>query len=353
MAAKKRVAARKRTPQTTKSNANKGADFPGIGLEKALRIPKAIVEQNAAKPCTSHQAATYVGLTYGPSYRVEASAAKKFGLTASQERGYVEPSELALKILRPQSPKDEQQGLQEAILNAPTLGDVYRHYRGENLPDTKFFRNALTDNFNVPQDKVDAFVQVFMESVTFAKMGEGKDGKFRLFDVDAVGGGAQTQGDSAEIKRLGKRANVDSGDKCFVMMPFGPPIGSYYEKIYEPAIQKVGLIPIRADDDIFGTGKIVDQIWRGINGARVLVAELTGRNPNVFYELGLAHALNKPVVLVSSNESDVPFDLKHIRVIYYDTLDPFWGNKLIDKIAENVLSAIANPEEAIFQSAIA
>jgi hypothetical protein len=64
-----------------------------------------------------------------------------------------------------------------------------------------------------------------------------------------------------------------------------------------------------------------------------VVAELTTKNPNVFYELGLAHALEKPVVLVSSNEGDVPFDLKHIRVIYYDLTDPFWGQKLLDKIA--------------------
>lgn len=71
----------------------------------------------------------------------------------------------------------------------------------------------------------------------------------------------------------------------------------------------------------------------------------------MFYELGLAHALRKPVVLVSSNEDDVPFDLQHIRVIYYDVTDPFWGQKLLSKVAENILSAIENPEEAILQGA--
>lgn len=69
-------------------------------------------------------------------------------------------------------------------------------------------------------------------------------------------------------------------------------------------------------------------------------------------EVGLAHALEKPVVLVSSNEDDVPFDLHHIRVIYYDMMDPFWGQKLLDKVAENILSAIKNPEEAIFKKAL-
>ena len=95
--------------------------------------------------------------------------------------------------------------------------------------------------------------------------------------------------------------------------------------------------------------KTLGHYWSGINSARVLVAELTSRNPNVFYELGLAHALRKPVVLVSSSEEDVPFDLQHIRVIYYDMSDPFWGAKLVEKVAENVLSALQNPEEAVFK----
>jgi nucleoside 2-deoxyribosyltransferase len=109
------------------------------------------------------------------------------------------------------------------------------------------------------------------------------------------------------------------------------------------------LTAVRADADIFGTGKIIDQVWRGINSAKVLIAELTTRNPNVFYELGLAHALNKPVILISSNEGDVPFDLQHIRVVYYDISDPFWGAKLIDKVSEKIISALERPEESIFK----
>jgi nucleoside 2-deoxyribosyltransferase len=131
------------------------------------------------------------------------------------------------------------------------------------------------------------------------------------------------------------------------MMPFADPLGGYYASIYQPAIELARLKPVRADAEIFGTGKIIDQIWSGINNARVLVAELTGRNPNVLYELGIAHALQKPVVLVSSNEGDVPFDVRHVRVIYYDVRDPFWGQKLIEKVAENIISALRNPKEAI------
>jgi hypothetical protein len=249
--------------------------------------------------------------------------------------------------LRPQNQQDEIGGLREAFLNAPDLSAVYKHYRGENLPDPQFFQNALIDKFKIPQEKVAEFTEVFIDSLKTAKLLDEEHGKRRLLDISSDVS-IRTES-TEELKKLGKAVTIAEGDTCFVMMPFAKPVGDHYEKIYEPAIQKARLRPMRADNDIFGPGKIIDQVWSGINAARVLVAELTGRNPNVFYELGLAHAMGKPVVLVSSNEVDVPFDLKHIRVIYYDVTDPFWGEKLITKVAENVLSALKNPEEAVFK----
>lgn len=231
-------------------------------------------------------------------------------------------------------------------MKAPEIVDVYNQYRGENLPDEPFFDNALTDKFGIPKEKLPEFKTILMDSMRYAQLIEESDGKRRIIDVS--GGGDVAVDTEARIKKLGKGVSVSAEDSCFVMMPFAEPHGAYYSKIYEPAIRKAGLSPVRADSEIFGTGKIIDQVWGGISKAKVLVAELTTRNPNVFYELGMAHALKKPVVLISANEQDVPFDLKHIRVIYYDVSDPFWGIKLIDKVAENILSALKNPEEALF-----
>jgi hypothetical protein len=231
---------------------------------------------------------------------------------------------------------------------APEVSEVYKHYRGEDLPDGSFFEHALVDKFKVPADKVIEFVDVFLNSLTSAELVEKKGEKIRILDVTAT----SADRDSGRELRRSPGPKISAGDSCFVVMPFSGLVGSYYQLIYEPAIRKAGLVPVRADADIFGTGKIIDQIWEGINAAKVLVAELTTRNPNVFYELGLAHALDKPVVLVSSNETDVPFDLKHIRVIYYDVNDPFWGEKLIEKVAENIVSALNNPEEALFKRAL-
>lgn len=327
------------------------AKYPRHSVDKALRIPKAILDQNAGKECTVAESAKFVGVgNHGP-YTVEISSSIKYGFLSRPADGRVAVTERAKQVLRPQSPSDALKGLRDAVLEAPVIKDVYGHYRGENLPDTEFLNNALVDKFGVPADKVDEFRGVFFESLQAAKLLEEHDGKLRITDVshDNV---QKTSVASDMFKKLEKSVSVSTSDTCFVMMPFAAPLGGYYDKIYKPAIEKAGLTPIRADTDIFGTGKIIDQIWSGINTARVLVAELTKRNPNVFYELGLAHALEKPVVLVSSNEEDVPFDLQHIRVIYYDVTDPFWGSKLIDKISENILSAVKTPEEAIFKRRI-
>lgn len=198
---------------------------------------------------------------------------------------------------------------------------------------------------------MDEFRTVFLEALTDAQLIEDVADKKRVLDVsgDAKSGAGAEQ----TLKKISKGVKIEQGDTCFVVMPFADPIGGYYKSVYEPAIAKAGLRAVRADDEIFATGKIIDQIWSGITGAKVLVAELTGRNPNVFYELGLAHALAKPVVLVSANQEDVPFDLQHIRVIYYDMRDPFWGEKLIAKVSENILSALKNPGEALLKRAVA
>lgn len=326
------------------------ANFPRHSIIKALRIPRAILDQNAGKDCTESQSAGFVGVGYAGPYRLEISSALKYGLLDRPVPKNLRVTDLARKALRPQSPGDDIKALQRAVILAPVFKEVYEHYRGENLPDRQFFENALEDKFGIPKDKITDFIDVFQESLESAKLLQKNEDRTRIVDVTES---IPALNEEERIKRIGKDVKITSGDSCFVMMPFASPIGSYYEKIYDPAIRKAGLIPVRADAEIFGTGKIIEQIWSGINSARVLVAELTTRNPNVFYEMGLAHALRKPVVLVAAHEDDVPFDLRHIRVIYYEMTDPFWGQKLLEKVSENILSALKNPEEAILPRILA
>jgi hypothetical protein len=345
----KRVRARKarakRGPKATVAQVARQAKFPRHSVERALRIPKAIYEQNAGKPTSLADAAKFStgGKVNGP-FAVEVSSAKKYGFVKSED-GKLVLQPRARKALAPQSATDRISALREAVTEAPDLAEVYSHYRGENLPDDQFFTNALADRFNIPVDKVSEFLQIFNESMRSAELIDDSGVRPRLIDV----GRDESQRPGTISAVPVPKVAVEKGTTCFVMQPFGGPLGSYYELIFKPAIEQAGMTAVRADDDIFATGKIMDQVWRGIRQAKVLVAELTSKNPNVFYELGLAHALEKPVVLVSSNQEDVPFDLRHIRAIFYDQADPFWGQKLISKIADNIKSALTNPEEAIFR----
>jgi hypothetical protein len=345
--AKKKATEKKKSKRAKKKSSSNipVPAFPRHSSKKALRVPRAILEQNAAKQCTDREALKFAELAFNGPSRVELSSSIKYGFLERPSTGIVAITELAKQVLRPQKPTDAIDGYRQAVLNAPTVSDVYKHYRGENVPDEEFFRNALIDTFKLPSEKVDEFKAIFLEDLVEAQLVENVDGKSRILDISS-GPGSST-GTDETLKKISKGVKIEQGDSCFVMMPFAEPIGGYYKLIYEPAISKAGLRSVRADDDIFGTGKIMDQVWNGIHQAKVLVAELTGRNPNVFYELGIAHALNKPVVLVSASQADVPFDLNHIRVIYYDMRDPFWGDKLIAKVAENVVSALKNPGEAL------
>lgn len=71
------------------------------------------------------------------------------------------------------------------------------------------------------------------------------------------------------------------------------------------------------DEQIFAEG-MLDRIFNQISKADIVVADMTGRNPNVFYEVGYAHALGKMVILVTQSSDDIPFDLKHHQHLVYD-----------------------------------
>jgi hypothetical protein len=133
---------------------------------------------------------------------------------------------------------------------------------------------------------------------------------------------------------------------CFVIMPFGQPFERYYLNIFVPAITAVGLKPLRADS-IFAPSTIMADVWRYTRQAIVVLADVTGKNPNVFYELGLAHAAGKPVVVVTNSLEDVPFDLKGLRVIEYDKQNEAWGTILKESITAAMKATLDDPERAV------
>jgi|ERR1043165_248328 hypothetical protein len=108
-------------------------------------------------------------------------------------------------------------------------------------------------------------------------------------------------------------------DYAFVLMPFAETndLQAVYRNHVAPVITRCGLRCERADD-IYDVSGVMQSVWEGINRARLIIADLTERNPNVFYELGIAHTLGKSVIMITQSIDYVPFDLRHLRCIVYE-----------------------------------
>lgn len=99
------------------------------------------------------------------------------------------------------------------------------------------------------------------------------------------------------------------------MMPFDASFNAVYSAI-RLAASNAGLVCRRADD-IWENPAIIQDVVSLIDRSRVVICDCTGRNPNVFYEAGIAHTLGREVILITQNEGDIPFDLRHLRYVRY------------------------------------
>jgi len=106
------------------------------------------------------------------------------------------------------------------------------------------------------------------------------------------------------------------GTLCFSLMPFQESFFCVYEEAILPAAKAAGMRSMHAGE-IFDNREIIEDVWESICTARVVIADVTGRNPNVFYELGICHTLGKEVIVITQNRDDVPFDIRHRRFLEY------------------------------------
>lgn len=103
---------------------------------------------------------------------------------------------------------------------------------------------------------------------------------------------------------------------AFVIMPFSDAFEEVYAKLLRPALSAAGYEPSRADTDP-GSRNIMKDVISGLTRADLVVTDLSGLNPNVLYELGLAHGMRKPVLLLIQDLEELFFDLRAYRVIQY------------------------------------
>jgi hypothetical protein len=157
---------------------------------------------------------------------------------------------------------------------------------------------------------------------------------------EALGG--MSLGEAAMISRHSKGMAVvpvfgrpqdlppDQPLDIFILMPFKAKLEAVYTRHLKRMAEELGLSMLRADE-LFSPRPFMEKVWDGICAAQLIVADCTERNPNVFYEIGMAHTVGKKVLLITRSSRDIPSDIQHFDYIQYD-YDPEGVEVLIQKL---------------------
>lgn len=149
------------------------------------------------------------------------------------------------------------------------------------------------------------------------------------------------------VKQSKSDSEVQNNKKCFIIMPISTPEGyteNHFKQVYDtiiaPAVVKAGYEPYRVDDDRI-CDSIIDKILRNLVECEMAVCDLSSRNPNVMYELGIRQAYGKKVVLIQDEKSQPIFDVSAINTVFYNSR----------RIYEDVIASQNNISEAIISTA--
>lgn len=146
---------------------------------------------------------------------------------------------------------------------------------------------------------------------------------------------------------------------CFVVMPISDQEGyekGHFKRVYEhlikPAVIKAGLKPVRADDE-YKTNNIVLDIIRKIIESEHVICDLSAKNANVFYELGMRQAFDKSITLIKDNKTPRVFDVSGIRTIDYDeSLRIDTVQSKIEEIANSIQQTLAHKDSDSIENSV-
>jgi hypothetical protein len=142
-----------------------------------------------------------------------------------------------------------------------------------------------------------------------------QDNDFQFTELNMIPVGA------ADMSKLGLvfklRDFVVAKDSCLYLGPFGGPFNTIYRDCVVPALESADISVTRAGE-IFSTDVTVEEVLKGIVCSSFVVADVSGRNPNVMYEIGMANAVGRLVLVISQSVDDIPFDLRYRRTVIYE-----------------------------------
>ena len=254
-----------------------------------------------------------------------------------------------------------------AISNNEYFNNLYENYKDMRLPVSSVMADYLCEK-GLPREECDQCVEIFIINARFIGIIDVVAGSERILSLDHLKEKlpAGKKSDNAEVV-LAASATQDTvspstakkaeeWDKiCFFIAPIGDE-GSeermhsdlFLGQIVEPVLTQLGFKVIRADK-INSAGMITSQIIEHIINSEIVVADLSFHNPNVFYELSLRHAQNKPTIHIIRKCDKIPFDINTFRTITIDDSSIYTLLPQLEsyktQLSSQVRKLIESPEE--------
>lgn len=260
-------------------------------------------------------------------------------------------------------PKKLQARFELAIKNILPFNLLYERCKGQKLPSKEFLIDVLRES-EPDEASLSECVDTFILNATFLGLLRTIAGSERLLTIEH---GLEEAGKSAGLPTIApstphaSEMTVEATPPingyesiCFYITPIGAEDSEqrkhsdfFMEFVITPALKEFGLRLVRADQ-IGKPGMIGKQVLEHILHARLVIADLSFHNPNVFYELCLRHASRQPTVQIIRASEEIPFDIDQYRTVKIDTRDVYGLlpklQTYTSEIANQVRTALKNPD---------
>jgi hypothetical protein len=357
--------------KSTQKSAGKRAtrSFPASSFEEALQLAKAAFDYGSGKPVRRLSLFDHLGKSpeSGPSRQWITNASKYGLIVGSYKADQLELTPDGVKAVSEDTPTRERTRvrIKLAIEDVEPFKQLYDRFVGNKLP----VRNALVDSikeFGVAGHQAEEAVDTFIVNLRFLGLLQTLSGAERIVAIDHLvdtlpatlpaGAATLTSSPKGTSAALITATQAQYETTCFYVAPIGES-GSEHRKhsdlilgsLVEPAMEQFQLTVLRADA-IDKPGLITRQVIEYLLRSRLVIADLSHHNPNVFYELAIRHASRLPTVQIIRAADRIPFDLNQSRTIVIDTTDIYSLVPRIDsyrsEIANQVRRALEDPDSS-------
>ncbi len=355
---KKRAAKRK----ASKGRRRGAKPYPTMPFEQALRFGEGVERVGSGHPVQRTTLFENLKLPINRATRDLITASSKYGITTgshtADEFGLAIPDG-AKAVEGTPSPERTRARIKLAIMNIESFRQLYERFRGRKIPAKAVMRDSLE---SLDEGDRAPCVDIFVQNAQFVGLLQTREGADWLIDREeeaiAGNGAASSTQHSTSSPVIHQTEPVDFERVCFFIAPIGEEgtehrkhsdaiLSSYVERALADVEPKLEVV--RADK-ISQPGLITKQVIEYLLKSRLVVADLSYHNPNVFYELAVRHATGKPVIHVKRTSDPLPFDNKDFRTIDIPFEDKFDILAQIEtvrsKIAQFSRQSLDHPDSA-------